>query len=194
MQFGARSVALAVAAVAFAIAAVAGGACIVVPPPELPIAAQPPRILRQSVTPSPDAPLLAWPAAGFVVPVDPETQDDPAATLTYVVLVDQQELVNEQAPPPGDAGLALISFTVDPQNLTLYDAGACRHVTFIIARTFSNNFVPQRPGGDSVLWTYAGSNPPDECVYSALDGQAPIPSDAADGPFIPPSDGGGADL
>jgi hypothetical protein len=200
MRLGARSVALAVAGVAFAIASVAGGACIVVPPPALPN--QPPRpplILRNTANPSLNPPLLDLPTGGFSVAVDPENPDDPSAPPSFLVFIDPDSSgsapldLPRQGQPPDDAGLSLVSFTVFPQNLnTPLEAGVCHRVQLLVARSFAGFLAQDPPGGDSVVWYYPGSAAPYGCVPSLLDGAAP-PSDATDGPFTPPSDGGGLD-
>lgn len=203
MRLEARSVALAIAAVACAIACIVGAACIIAPPPELPKGPErPPRILRSSARPAPDAPMIQWPQE-FVVSVDPENPDNPSAPPSYYVYVDPNDPDPMRGPlnlpgqgqSPNDAGLSLIEFTINPQDPNRpIDTSSCHHIELVVARSFTN-FLADPPGPDILIWTYGGPNAPYApygCAWSPLDGQAP-PSDAADGPFIPPSDGGGVD-
>ena len=196
MRIEARSVALAVAAIACASAAAVAVACIVVPPTDVTLMDEPPRIV--SVLPANSPPLPNWPEGGFVVGVDPEWPENPTAPPAYYVFIDPTIPLSSPVPnlapgtPPNAAGVSLISFSIASQNLGL-DDNACHTVLLLVARHFNPDYVADPPGNASVTWTYAGPNAPYGCIGSPLDGQPP-PPDAADGPFIPPSEAGGPDL
>jgi hypothetical protein len=179
-------------------AAIVATACIIVPPPDVPQEPdEPPRIV--SVQPFTSPPLLVVPDE-FMVGVDPEWPENPTAPPAYYVLVDPGASQASPAiapaianyPPamaPNEAGVSLITFPSAPLML---DAGACHTVVLVVARTFNTSYVATMPGPATVTWNYAGPNAPYGCLSTLLDGQPP-PPDAADGPFIPPSEGGGPD-
>jgi hypothetical protein len=149
--------------------------------------------MRGQTTPSPDLGLTEWPPTSFVVLVNTENPDHPNDPPSYRVFVDGMLLPGQHpATPPDQAGMSTISFFIRSQDPIVLDDKVCHHVLLTVARQFNPMNVPDQYGGDSVLWTYYGPSAPYGCVTPLLDGQAP-PSDAADGPFIPPSEGGGQD-
>jgi hypothetical protein len=147
----------------------AQGACITTPPPDLPAESLRPTILHDSVFPFVNQPLTAWPVDGqFNVPVQ---LNDPDELFCWVVFVDYTYnpynsngtatgLVGDKhcevAPPAQfDAGVVVISFTIDPQT-TGIDTTLCHQIEFLVAENFEgDNHTPvSPPGGDDVFWTY----------------------------------------
>jgi hypothetical protein len=204
MRLRIRAVLLAVAGCACvgAAVAVAVGACVVVPPPDM--QQRPPHrptILHASVDP-PAVPFLTdWPPNGtFNVPVQFE---DPATDVfVWVALVDQndQAPANRQLNPQPAAALALdggvgvVPITLDPANV---DLSQCHVIEVRVAHNFAYDRTGgplystfDSVGGDMVWWHYVG--PAGPCGCSEVDaGGAPAADASSDGLPIPPVEGGG---
>jgi hypothetical protein len=198
-----RAVLLAVAGCACvgAAVAIAVGACVVVPPPD--IQQRPPHrptILHSSVDP-PAVPFLTdWPPDGtFNVPVQFE---DPATDrYVWVVFVDQKALHLLNTPVPAalsalDGGVMVLSIVLDPAANGI-DLSQCHVVEVHVAHDFTVSAMgtPQYQtfdsvGGDMVWWHYVG--PAGPCACGAVDAGGPPAADAAiDGLPVPPIEGGG---
>jgi hypothetical protein len=197
---------LAVAGCACVGAAVAVGACIVVPPPDM---QQPPphrpTILHGSVQPPTDL-LRVWPAE-LLVPVE---LDDPNQPFVWDVFIDYVEDPKSPQGPqhsgqggPGqsapDGGVIVVSVPldkVDPNGRPY--ALDCHQVEVLVAHDFGRlpNGTPawhtfDTVNGDSVKWTYPGPGGLDGCL--SLDAGDGMFRDAgSDGglPSVPPDSGG----
>jgi hypothetical protein len=190
-----RTVAILVGTVGFVVGLAVTGACITAPPPDLPpLPAHRPTILRGSVVPPPDTPLVQWPVdKTFLVPVE---LYDPNQTFWYDVFVDYDPVNNTSPkvyPQPVvpnaatmDGGVFLVSFGLNAPD----DPGPlCHRIEVLVAHEF-NKFSPHTPdsvGGDSVSWLYTAGGGPDGCPEydaGALQGGA-FPDAATDGLPIP---------
>jgi hypothetical protein len=199
MRLEARSLALALAAVACAIAAIVAAACIVIPPPDPPMEPlRSPRILHASVVPPEGVPLGDGPW-DFTIPVEVDSR---IPAFQYEAFVDEPNggggsgevsLATVNVSPSAlDGGVMLLQVNLDLQQQR-YDPGVCHRIEVMVAVNFPQPHFPDNNGSDSIFWLYEGSGAPYGCpTYDAgpyQDGFFP-PADASDSLFIIPTESG----
>jgi hypothetical protein len=160
-------------------AALAGVACIVAPPPDLP--PEPlrrPIILRDSVVPPADQILTAaqLPDGGEMTFLIPVQVDDPTKPFLWELFVDYVYDPNTPMLPVSvgqfqptvstlDAGTVIVAISVPFQDGRL-SAPYCHRIEFMVAYKFDEYHTPNSIGGDSVTWLYNGAGGPDGCPLS----------------------------
>lgn len=158
-----------------------------------------PVILQDLVQPPTNAPLLALPEAGFVVPV---RVSDPNQPITCKVFVDFDPGMDDSAfakgpahecsptwPSLADGGDTVLSFSLLAS--TLGDPTACHLIQCFVADSFALNasHVPGDVlGGTSVWWQYAPNGLGGCSTFDAGDGAFP-PADAPTDTLPVPLDG-----
>ena len=186
-------------------AALAIGACITAPPPDLPNPPRRPTIVFASVVPPPDQVMSQIPDGGFSVPVE---LGGPNQAFFFDVFIDFDPIMHaapriypqEFLPTASTAGggVVVVTFDLDPA-LAELDPAYCHRIEFLVAHAFNANppspHTPDSIGGDSVSWLYSGAGGPDGCpLYdaSAL-GDSGWPTDVASTDTLPvvPESGGG---
>jgi hypothetical protein len=131
-------------------------ACVLAdPPPTLPLVAELPPTITDSVVPS-EGLLLRWPAGDrFEIPV---SLLDPSIKVHWIALVDGafQRTGDNSQDSPNDAGVSTLNVTVSAPT-----GPGCHTVSIVVAYDFATgSTVPDSQGGDSAEWYY---NPNGTC-------------------------------
>jgi hypothetical protein len=174
-------------------------ACVIAPPPDLPVPPiHRPTILHDAVLPPADVVLTQLPAQGFVVPV---LLEDPNESFCSRVFVDFDPYNNPAAlfpecqgptPQTANGGVVLVDFSLDSVTL---DPSFCHRIEFLVAAEF-NEASPHTPtsiGGDSVTWLYNAAGGDGCPLYDAGalgDAGFSMPDAPIDGLPIAPESGG----
>ncbi len=176
---GIRPVAVVVASVGALCAALAAGACLIAPPPDLPVLPdQAPSIMHEAVSP-PEGVIVDWAQSGmeFSIPV---SMAKPGEAFFYEVIYDRNTsnpniFVHQTlAPVIADGGTEILTVTLKPPS-----GQVCPHrIEFFVAARFQSDGMFNAVGGDVALWTYFANGFPSGCpAFDAGTGDFPEAGD-----------------